>query len=313
MADWKGEALEGRLGDGGAWGHVKELRGCSEDLTLEALILPICEAHGWDLGFAGCFPLSGPRSVRGTEGGSVKVTCRYKEEFKASNKYWCRKPVILPPCNKIVETKGSDGEVRRGRVTIRDRPARLTFTVTLENLTREDADTYWCGIDTPWYEGLDPTFSVTVSVAPAVSGKTLAFGSPFLLFSELVVLVCLAAVLLLLVGSALLVCRMLQKRVKGDKHSGAHRKSRQASEHSHSEPHYENLHLRMKPMRKEPAPTSQVEVEYSTVGSTSADLHYTLVVFDPQKQHSCTNGAPYQRPQAEEPVYSEVRKPGASL
>ena len=53
-------------------------------------------------------------------------------------------------------------------MSIRDRPANLTFTVTLESLREEDAGRYWCGIDTSWFEGMlpDPTFQVEVFVVP---------------------------------------------------------------------------------------------------------------------------------------------------
>ena len=49
-------------------------------------------------------------------------------------------------------------------MSIRDRPASLTFTVTLESLREEDAGTYGCGIDVPF--SVDPTFQVEVSVVP---------------------------------------------------------------------------------------------------------------------------------------------------
>lgn len=55
-----------------------------------------------------------------------------------------------------------------GRVSIRDSPENLSFTVTLENLTEEDAGTYWCGVDTPLLQDLyDPYVQVEVSVFPA--------------------------------------------------------------------------------------------------------------------------------------------------
>ena len=56
-------------------------------------------------------------------------------------------------------------------MSIRDHPASLTFTVTLESLREEDAGKYWCGIDTSWFEGIlrDPTFQVEVSVVPGES------------------------------------------------------------------------------------------------------------------------------------------------
>uniref|UniRef100_A0AC11DYU6 Uncharacterized protein n=1 Tax=Ovis aries TaxID=9940 RepID=A0AC11DYU6_SHEEP len=118
----------------------------------------------------GCFSLSGPSRVMGIVGGSLSVECQYQEVFINNSKYWCK-----PPCLwRMVETRESEREVRRGRVSIRDRPANLTFTVTLESLREEDAGRYWCGIDTSWFEGMlrDPTFEVEVSVIPAPATAT---------------------------------------------------------------------------------------------------------------------------------------------
>ncbi|XP_035864963.1 CMRF35-like molecule 8 [Phyllostomus discolor] len=115
----------------------------------------------------GCLALSGPRTVRGTVGGSLSVQCRYKEEFRGNEKYWCGRSCSILRRNKIVETTGPEREVRDGRVSIRDHPANLTFTVTMENLTEADGGTYWCGIDVPWRQGfVDDTFEVVVTVSP---------------------------------------------------------------------------------------------------------------------------------------------------
>ncbi|XP_055435552.1 CMRF35-like molecule 6 [Bubalus kerabau] len=110
----------------------------------------------------GCLSLSGPRRVRGIVGGSLRVECRYREEFINNTKYWCKHPCVL--LRKTVETTESEREVRRGRLSIRDHPARLTFTVTLENLREEDGGLYRCGIDV--LSTFDPIFDVEVSVIP---------------------------------------------------------------------------------------------------------------------------------------------------
>nr|XP_025721018.1 CMRF35-like molecule [Callorhinus ursinus] len=112
----------------------------------------------------GCSSLSGPTSVTGTVGGSLSVQCQYEEKFRDIAKYWCKSPCL----GDIVKIEKSDKEVRNGRVSIRNHPANLTFTVTLENLTEGDAGTYRCGIDTSWLPGylLDLTFRVVVSVTP---------------------------------------------------------------------------------------------------------------------------------------------------
>uniref|UniRef100_A0A8C8UEB5 Ig-like domain-containing protein n=1 Tax=Peromyscus maniculatus bairdii TaxID=230844 RepID=A0A8C8UEB5_PERMB len=92
----------------------------------------------------GCVPLHGPSKVTGTVGESLSVRCQYEEEHKTNDKYWCR--VTMLPCKGLVKTRASK-EAGKGRVSIRDHPATLTFTVTLENLTLEDAGTYKCGVD----------------------------------------------------------------------------------------------------------------------------------------------------------------------
>ena len=94
------------------------------------------------------------------------MECQYKEVFINNSKYWCKAPCLLSV--EIVETRESEREVRRGRVSIRDRPANLTFTVTLESLREEDAGRYRCGIETSWFEGIlrDPTFQIEVFVVP---------------------------------------------------------------------------------------------------------------------------------------------------
>ncbi|XP_045020682.1 CMRF35-like molecule 6 isoform X10 [Bubalus bubalis] len=106
-------------------------------------------------------------------GGSMTVECEYQEAFVDDIKYWCKHPCMSPW--RIVETRESEREMRRGRVSIRDRPASLTFTVTLESLREEDVGTYGCGIYVPLSR--DPTLQVEVSVIPA-TGPERSTGSP---------------------------------------------------------------------------------------------------------------------------------------
>ncbi|KAM4823259.1 CMRF35-like molecule 6 isoform 1-T1 [Urocitellus parryii] len=117
-----------------------------------------------------CVPLSGPSKVTGTMGGSLTVQCHYGEEFKDNDKLWCKNSLLY--CYDIVKTRGSEGEVRRGRVSISDHPAKLSFTVTMERLTLEDAGSYECRVDTPWHKGFDPFFEVEVAVLPDLTPAT---------------------------------------------------------------------------------------------------------------------------------------------
>ncbi|XP_045020679.1 CMRF35-like molecule 9 isoform X3 [Bubalus bubalis] len=105
-------------------------------------------------------------------GGSMTVECEYQEAFVDDIKYWCKHPCMSPW--RIVETRESEREMRRGRVSIRDRPASLTFTVTLESLREEDVGTYGCGIYVPLSR--DPTLQVEVSVIPATQGQSVGPG-----------------------------------------------------------------------------------------------------------------------------------------
>uniref|UniRef100_A0A8C9JUL2 Ig-like domain-containing protein n=1 Tax=Panthera tigris altaica TaxID=74533 RepID=A0A8C9JUL2_PANTA len=255
----------------------------------------------------GCSSISGPTSMTGTLGSSLSVQCSYEEQLRGHFKYWCKKPCFW----KIVETKRSSKEVRDGRVSIRDYPANLTFIVTLENLTEDDAGTYRCGIDTSWLGGYlqDPAVHIVVSVIPATTSappanitvtqiSTITAGitttpsssSPTVPITmgathsassqeefQLQVLLSLLVLLLLLLGGSLfLAWRIVRKRVKGESNT------------LQGELYYANL--------------EQEEVEYSTVASLE-ELHYSLV-----SQDSKANRIPSRRTLEQEPEYSVIKK-----
>lgn len=258
-----------------------------------------------------------------------------------NKKYWCRRSLVLF-CDDTVKTRGSE-EARNGRVSIRDDPDNLTFTVTLESLTLEDAGTYMCGVDIPFTDrplGIDKSFKVELSVvpgnipvsSPGTTQETTVVPSSFSTngptqgsipeghredyepqgLSLPVLLSVLALLLLLLVGTSLLAWRMFQKRsVKADKHPELSQNLRQAEEQSESQ--YVNLQLHTLPLREEPVPPSQVEVEYSTLALPQEELHYTSVVFDSQRQNSHANGDPPCQSPDQKTEYSEIQKPRKGL
>ncbi|XP_023569805.1 CMRF35-like molecule 7 isoform X1 [Octodon degus] len=124
------------------------------------------------LSLPGCFSLQGPESVRGSEGGSVTVRCRYKPRWKIYNKWWCR-GAKWHACTILVKTRGSEQEEKSGRVSIRDNQRDWSFEVTMKELRQDDADTYWCGIEktltddgTPVKVTVDPVGTVTMSSKP---------------------------------------------------------------------------------------------------------------------------------------------------
>ncbi|XP_023585032.1 CMRF35-like molecule 2 isoform X2 [Trichechus manatus latirostris] len=144
------------------------VRSCPSFCTPQPLIA------SWIVGHRGCVTLSGPSTVTGVVGESLSVQCCYEEQFKENDKYWCREQLApIGPCDKIVETSGSEKEKTKGRVSIRDHPAQLSFTVTVKNLTVKDGGQYWCGINKRWWKdgvySRDPTFQVMISVFPATT------------------------------------------------------------------------------------------------------------------------------------------------
>ncbi|KAG8504692.1 CMRF35-like molecule 7 [Galemys pyrenaicus] len=110
----------------------------------------------------GSSAVKGPDAVQGWERGSLTVECRYDPGYEANVKWWCR-GASWKYCEILVQTTGSEQEVKRGHMSIRDHQKDRTFTVTMEELTMNDADTYWCGIERT---GFDVGDQVEVTVNP---------------------------------------------------------------------------------------------------------------------------------------------------
>ncbi|XP_045020684.1 CMRF35-like molecule 1 isoform X8 [Bubalus bubalis] len=110
----------------------------------------------------GSSAISGPRAVRGVEQGSLTVRCRYDPGYERHVKWWCR-GAAWNNCPFIVKTTGSEKEVKKDRVSIRDNQKDRSFTITMEELRLDDTDTYWCGIERP---GTDLGNPVEVTIDP---------------------------------------------------------------------------------------------------------------------------------------------------
>ncbi|XP_062976313.1 CMRF35-like molecule 1 [Elgaria multicarinata webbii] len=106
--------------------------------------------------------LTGPPTVAGFLGGSLSVVCLYPKGYQTYVKYWCQGANWVY-CRTVVATKGTEAEVKAGRTLIKDNHARRAFTVTLENLTQQDAGIYWCAIEVI---GSDHGFFVNIIVHP---------------------------------------------------------------------------------------------------------------------------------------------------
>nr|XP_035934915.1 CMRF35-like molecule 8 isoform X3 [Halichoerus grypus] len=247
---------------------------------------------------AGCSSLSGPTSVTGTVGGSLSVECQYEEKYREVAKYWCKSPCVW----STVKAKEADREVRSGRVSIRDHPANLTFTVTLESLTEDDAGTYRCGIDTSGMPGFvfDHTFRIEVSVTPAAKTSTPPVSITVTQMSKSTAKIMIMPtqpssaaltavgatrsassqeefppsqglglqVLLSLLALLLLLLggsSLLAWRMVRRRIKSDENPEPLRTPSQQGEPHYANLELQMWPLREEPVHPRQEEVEYSTV------------------------------------------------
>ncbi|XP_025219400.1 CMRF35-like molecule 4 [Theropithecus gelada] len=113
-------------------------------------------------GYSIATEITGPTTVNGSEWGSLTVQCAYGSGWETYLKWWCR-GADWNGCNILVRTNGSEQEVKKNRVSIRDNQKNRIFTVTMENLKRDDADSYWCGIEKT---GIDLGVKVQVTIKP---------------------------------------------------------------------------------------------------------------------------------------------------
>lgn len=117
------------------------------------LLLPVCQA------------LVVPREVSGQEGETLSLRCWYARGYEGYNKYWCR-GAARGSCHKVVETAGREVPRQHGRVSITDNHIFCVVLLTVEELSMEDAGSYWCGVERAGRDIMEP---VTVRVRPAPS------------------------------------------------------------------------------------------------------------------------------------------------
>ncbi|XP_070082241.1 CMRF35-like molecule 9 isoform X14 [Equus przewalskii] len=111
--------------------------------------------------------LVGPKEISGFEGDTLSLQCTYGEELKKHKKYWCREGgLLISRCSGTIYAEEDGQERTAGRVSVWDSPEELTLTVTLRNLTLQDAGKYWCGVSRL---GFDWSFLVSLRVLPGTS------------------------------------------------------------------------------------------------------------------------------------------------
>uniref|UniRef100_A0A8C2UH28 Ig-like domain-containing protein n=1 Tax=Coturnix japonica TaxID=93934 RepID=A0A8C2UH28_COTJA len=103
-----------------------------------------------------------PREVSGQEGETLSVRCWYSRGYEGYNKYWCR-GAARGSCHKVVETAGRDVPRQHGRVSITDNHIFCVVLLTVQELSMEDAGSYWCGVERAGWDIMEP---VTVRVTP---------------------------------------------------------------------------------------------------------------------------------------------------
>ncbi|XP_074199727.1 CMRF35-like molecule 5 isoform X1 [Camelus bactrianus] len=111
----------------------------------------------------GSAAITSPKAARGLERGSLTVQCQYSPGWELYVKWWCR-GADWGCCKFFVKTTGSEQEVKKDHVSIKDNQKNRSFTVTMEKLRLNDADTYWCGIERI---GTDLGVQIEVTVDPA--------------------------------------------------------------------------------------------------------------------------------------------------
>nr|XP_003217274.1 PREDICTED: CMRF35-like molecule 4 [Anolis carolinensis] len=95
-----------------------------------------------------CWALEGPQRVSAPHGSSISLQCKYTKEDKEYVKFWCREQSHRFCCHShLVQTTGSEAEVKVNKTSIKDNHIFHEFRVTIENVTEVDAGTYLCGVE----------------------------------------------------------------------------------------------------------------------------------------------------------------------
>uniref|UniRef100_A0ABM5FMS0 Uncharacterized protein isoform X5 n=1 Tax=Pogona vitticeps TaxID=103695 RepID=A0ABM5FMS0_9SAUR len=119
---------------------------------------------GWVI-TPGCWGLYCPHEVHPSVGGSLSVSCQYKQGLEKYSKFWCKETARIY-CSALVKSQ-SDGKGIKQRISIRDNKEKQYFEVIMSNLTKEDSGVYRCGIDDSLLPFRDSTCRIHVAVSPA--------------------------------------------------------------------------------------------------------------------------------------------------
>lgn len=95
----------------------------------------------------------------------MTLRCTYGEEQRTRTKYWCREGgLFISRCSDKIIVGEDSREATKNRVSFRDSPSELAFTVTLRDLMLKDSGKYWCGAQKL---GREEWFEVSLTVFPS--------------------------------------------------------------------------------------------------------------------------------------------------
>ncbi|XP_069798181.1 polymeric immunoglobulin receptor-like isoform X3 [Narcine bancroftii] len=103
----------------------------------------------------GSTAITGPKQVKGEEGQSVTMECRYNRKYRDYKKQWCRGHYYVFS-SPLVSTE----RPQHGRLSMTDNMAKGILSFTIDNLQKKDKGRYWCGID----KYIDEKFPIDLEV-----------------------------------------------------------------------------------------------------------------------------------------------------
>uniref|UniRef100_A0A674BPN0 Immunoglobulin domain-containing protein n=1 Tax=Salmo trutta TaxID=8032 RepID=A0A674BPN0_SALTR len=235
-------------------------------------------------------------NVTGQVGETARFTCKYPDDNKSNEKFFCKgdSPLI---CEDKLRTTLQNEVVYEGRFSLRDNPRISVFTVYIKELRPEDSGTYWCGSDRRWRPAdytrcilsvVAPTITIRTTTTTALPAPTTTtFISPSSSSSSIngsgtsvVIMVSVSLVVLLLVTSLIIVYRWKYNKVTGSV-SSTHRVSPDTGNNEggcQGDGDYEEIKER--PLRSDSgAVTSTIYATANLPTSHSDSLHYACVNF----------------------------------
>ncbi|XP_072419283.1 polymeric immunoglobulin receptor-like [Chiloscyllium punctatum] len=123
---------------------------------------------------SGSYGVKAPNEVNGRLGGSITINCQYNiARNRDSEKYWCKGRWRFS-CTVLASTQRIQQE-RPSRLFIMDNQTSGVFSVTMQQLSLEDAGWYFCGIIK---EGTDEMADVKLNILQAgLTGLRQVYGT----------------------------------------------------------------------------------------------------------------------------------------